>query len=502
MFGWSDLEGTLDAVIEHDFETAGAHDVSGNLSLSAVSVKVPELDRPAIQFDKLSVALDKIDVVKQHAAVADVALSNLRLVADPKLPRLMLVLRPPKSAEPEPAPAPAPATGRAGGAAEALDVEPGARPARERAARRTAARIRCSRSASTRRSRSSRSPAKAASPVSLTVSQGNGKLALTGALALEPLGFDGKLTLRDFALAPLAVRAPVAGGELLRGGKARADLAIALAPRAGVTPPAADLRVSGSLGLAGAPGGEGGRPRLRRGLEGLRAADQGGPRRAGDGRRPRAAARDRRCARPVPPRRPRRPHRAHREGHRAARARRRREAGRGTGRSAARNGEAAGRGRARAADPRTAREAAHRGRARPHLGSHRDSVLRGPHRQAHRARARHPLPRPGDRQRAGRARGAAGREAVRALRDRAEGIDTRRQARGAPARAVQSVRHVDGLLPRERGALLHRRRKAQGRHVGVDHGRAPRPARGRRLRRAKRCSSRASASRCRWRSAS
>jgi hypothetical protein len=105
MFGWSDLEGTLDAVIEHNFETAGAHDVSGTLSLSAVSAKVPELDRPAIQFDKLSVTLDKIDLVKQHAAVADVALTNLRLEVDPRLPRLMPLLNPPaKSAAPEPAP--------------------------------------------------------------------------------------------------------------------------------------------------------------------------------------------------------------------------------------------------------------------------------------------------------------------------------------------------------------------------------------------------------------
>jgi hypothetical protein len=255
MFGWSDLVGTLDAVIEHNFETAGAHDVSGTLSLSAVSVKVPELDRPAIRFDKLSVALDKIDVVKQHAAVADVALQNLRLVVDPKLPRLMPLLRAPKSAPPEPEPAPArdePAApakpwtwslARARLQAAQLDVlGPG-----DPLLLGVDAEI-----------QKLASPAKGTSPVSLDVAERDGKLALKGAIGLEPLSFDGKLALHDFALPPLAARAPVAGGELLRGGKARADLAIALAPRSGVTPPTADLRVSGSLGLAGLAVGKAG----------------------------------------------------------------------------------------------------------------------------------------------------------------------------------------------------------------------------------------------------
>ena len=153
MFGWSDLEGTLDAVIEHNFETAGAHDVSGTLSLSAVSVKVPELEGPAIQFDKLSVVLDKIDVVKQHAAVADVELTKLRLVVDRE-----------PSAD---ACSGAREVRRAGARASARRRQirrptpspgPGASRARESKPRSSTScpRVRRSRSASTRRSRSSR----------------------------------------------------------------------------------------------------------------------------------------------------------------------------------------------------------------------------------------------------------------------------------------------------------------------------------------------------------
>ena len=251
MFGWSDLEGTLDAVIEHTFETAGAHAVSGNLSLSAVSVKVPELDRPGIQFDKLAVVLDKIDVVKQHAAVADVSLTNLRIVADPKLPRLMLVLRPPKSAEAEPAPLPP--RRRTGGAAEALDVEPGARPARARSWRPAGDPLLTL--ASTRRSGSG-APRRARRPSRVAAGLAHRALAASRSArrgAISALG--------------LASRAPVAGGELLRGGR-RADLAIALRRAPGVSA-GPDLRVSG-LGLAGLQVGR--RPDRRR-LEGLRAAE-------------------------------------------------------------------------------------------------------------------------------------------------------------------------------------------------------------------------------------
>ena len=257
MFGWSDLSGFLDARIQHVFETGGAHTASGTVALTRVNVLGPQLpDHPVLQFERFAVKADKIDIAKQDAAISEVTLAKARIVVDPKLPRLLPLILPPKdaAAAPEPA-APEPAkpkpppeeaekpakpwtwsVGRAKLDAAKIEVLPLSAP------------LTLGVDAEIQKLASS---VKQHSPVSLAVSEGSGKLELTGELALEPLAFDGKLALRDFALPLLAVRAPVAGGELLRGGVARGDLAIALAPRAGASPAAADLRVAGTLGLAG-----------------------------------------------------------------------------------------------------------------------------------------------------------------------------------------------------------------------------------------------------------
>ncbi|MFI5315026.1 MAG: DUF748 domain-containing protein [Myxococcota bacterium] len=247
MFGWSDLTGTLDASIEHRFETDGPHEVSGSLSLSDVSVRVPKLDRPALAFKKLAVALEKVDLVNQHAAVSDVRLLGAHVVIDPKSKNPVLLLEPPAKAAPAEPPAPEPTPGppakpwtwnlaRLGledavvellGAADPLALGVDAE------------------------LKSLASPTTGTSPLSLAVREGDGSLKLAGDLTLEPLGWSGKLALRDFALAPLAARAPAPGAGLLRGGKARADLEVTLARKAGGAPGAADLRVAGTLGIAG-----------------------------------------------------------------------------------------------------------------------------------------------------------------------------------------------------------------------------------------------------------
>ena len=84
MFGWSDLTGTLDAKLEHRFETKGAHEIAGSLALSDVVVNVPELDRPALAWKTLGIGLEKIDLIRQDAAVSKVALEGARLVVDPR----------------------------------------------------------------------------------------------------------------------------------------------------------------------------------------------------------------------------------------------------------------------------------------------------------------------------------------------------------------------------------------------------------------------------------
>jgi hypothetical protein len=248
MFGWSDLSGTLDASIDHRFETDGAHEVSGVLSLSDLQVRVPKLDRPALTFKKLSVALDKVDVVKQHAAVSDVTLTGAHVVVDPKGKLILPILEPPAEVEPSEPPksaAPAPSA-----------------PARPwtwtlKRARVEGAEVELLGAADPlvlgvdAQVRALASPTTGVSPVSLAVREGDGGLQLDGDLTLEPLSWKGKLALHELALAPLAARAPAPGADLLRAGRARADLEIILAGRGSSAPGVSDLRVAGSVGLAG-----------------------------------------------------------------------------------------------------------------------------------------------------------------------------------------------------------------------------------------------------------
>jgi hypothetical protein len=95
-------------------------------------------------------------------------------------------------------------------------------------------------------------------PVTLSLKEGAGSLAVDGALGVSPLAFEGKLRIADLALGPLLARIDAPGVQLLRQGTARADLKIMLTPRSaaqGGAPPT-DLRLSGTLGLAGLDVGE------------------------------------------------------------------------------------------------------------------------------------------------------------------------------------------------------------------------------------------------------
>ncbi len=249
-FGWSELSGTLDASIDHRFETNGAHEVSGVVSLSNVAIKAPKLpDRPALQFDKLTIALDKVDVVKQHAAVADVTLAGAKVVVDPKAKDPLPVLEKPArnenqipeelAAEEPPAEPQRPWTWSLK-RARLQDAEVDLLGAAEPLALGVDAEV-----------KTVASPTTGISPVSLAVKHGAGGLDVKGDLTLEPLSFKGKLAMRDFALPPLAARAPVEGAEIMRKGNARADLEVILAGRGASAPGVSDLRVAGTIGLAG-----------------------------------------------------------------------------------------------------------------------------------------------------------------------------------------------------------------------------------------------------------
>lgn len=247
MFGWSDLSGKLDASIEHRFEPGGVHQIGGAVSLSDVAVRVPGLDRPALGFEKLRIALDAIDVVKQSAAVAEVALVGARVVVDAR------------------SKTPVPALAKPAGAQEPAAQEPAAEPPAEPAAPAKPW------TWSVRKARLERALVELEGgdaplpigvdaevgplsgdpgsrwPLALRVAQGEGSLGVDGELAIDPLAFDGKLSIAELALAPLLSRIDAPAVGLLRQGRARAELSIGLAQ---------DLRVAGTLGLAGLELGE------------------------------------------------------------------------------------------------------------------------------------------------------------------------------------------------------------------------------------------------------
>ncbi len=246
MFGWSDLSGKLDADIEHRFEPGGAHQVSGVASLSDVSVRVPGLDRPALGFEKLKVALDAIDLVKQSAAVSEVVLIGARVVVDAKSKQPLPALSPRESvkAEAEESAAavePVPAT-----AEPEAPVKPWTWSVRSARVERAIVELLGGTEPlplgiDAEVTALSSEPG-SRWPLTLKVVEGAGSLGVDGTLSIAPIAFDGKLALMDLALAPLLSRIDAPGAGLLRQGTVRADLSIALAK---------DLRVTGTLGLAG-----------------------------------------------------------------------------------------------------------------------------------------------------------------------------------------------------------------------------------------------------------
>jgi hypothetical protein len=257
MFGWSDLQARLDAELVHRFESAGAHEVSGRIALSDVAVRVPELERPALAWQRLDVALDKVDLVAQHAGVAEVALRGARIPIDLRAALPLPLLTPPpmavRAAEPE--------------SAEPAQVSTAGEPSPPWTWR--VARVVLEKASIEMLGAGEPLPlvvdlevkdldgAPASRwPLRLGLAAGGGTLDVDGALAIAPLAFEGSLAIADLPLPVLLARVPAPGAELLRAGKARADLRIALTPREGASAPTSDLRVSGTVGLAGLDVGE------------------------------------------------------------------------------------------------------------------------------------------------------------------------------------------------------------------------------------------------------
>ncbi len=265
LLGSNELEARLDASLVHRFESGGAHDVSGQIALGDVTMRVPGLERPALAWQKLEIVLDRIDLVAQQASVAQVVLTGARLPVDLRAAQpLPLLNRPPAEAN-----APAAEADAAAPEAEPLaDIEIASEPPRPWTWR--VGKVQLAGAEVELLGAGDPLPlgvdlevrdldaARASRwPLHLALAAGDGKLDVDGTLAIAPLAFDGTLAIADLALPPLLAHAPAPGAELLRSGAARANLRIVLAPRDTASDgPPTDLRVSGTLGLAGIDVGE------------------------------------------------------------------------------------------------------------------------------------------------------------------------------------------------------------------------------------------------------
>lgn len=263
-FGWRELSGTVDASLEHHFESGGPHVLSGKTALSDLQIAVRDQAGPALTWKKLELVLDDVDLVKRHAEIASITSTGVRVVVDPRaeIPVALLAGRTPE---------------------KEVDSESDEAASRDDEAARTDA-------ASTGESTASRQPEASAattpgwtwrvgqlriadavvdlrgapeplplsvaagleklssepgsrSPIELSVAagEGGGELRLAGELEPSPLGFDGRLTVDALALAPLLARIEAPAVHWLVSGSLRADLLVQLA---------GDLRATGRVGLA------------------------------------------------------------------------------------------------------------------------------------------------------------------------------------------------------------------------------------------------------------
>ena len=247
--GWSDLHGLFSANLHHLFELAGAHRLSGTVALTDVAMTVPGITEPPLGWKELSVEIGGVDVVGRTAAVSKVILEGAHVLLDPQGQTFVPALRPKKAeapAAPAAAPAPSPAPAAAAPAwswkvselelkGARVDVLGGSRP--------------LVLAIDAKVSGLSHDFANRV-PLSLTVAEGSGSLAVDGGFTLAPPGFDGNIRIADLALGPLVEPFAPTIGRLLRGGAARAELQLAAGrPASPKAPSEGGVRASGKLGV-------------------------------------------------------------------------------------------------------------------------------------------------------------------------------------------------------------------------------------------------------------
>ena len=80
--GWSELQGELDAAIDHGLAPEGKNDVRGFVRLRDVSVQVPNLKSAAFAVKRFAVRVDPVDLAAQRAHVAAVEIAGASVIVD------------------------------------------------------------------------------------------------------------------------------------------------------------------------------------------------------------------------------------------------------------------------------------------------------------------------------------------------------------------------------------------------------------------------------------
>lgn len=258
--GWSAMEGGLDADITYNFDTATESAVRGTATVGDFSVRVANLDEPALGWKTLTVKIDPVDLRGQRAVVSALELNGATLLVRPQggdlLPFLAATAADSAPAAAALAPAAEPSPAPAGTAAAATQA-----PWRWS--------VSSLRIADTRvRLFGTDAPldvgvgldltdladhADQPAHVALALTAGTGTLNADGGLRVAPPGFAGTVRMTDLSLPELAAAAGALPRDLLQAARLGADLTVEAGlatSKDGSALNPSDVRVHGKLSLA------------------------------------------------------------------------------------------------------------------------------------------------------------------------------------------------------------------------------------------------------------
>ena len=225
--GWSKLAGTAGGKLSLTYASAGPSRVEGDVSITGLSIAVPELDAPALSWRSLAAAGVELDLRANRAAIGSLAIEGASVVVTPGTPELLPLLQGVASAPAAAAKNPAPGEPAPGWSWTVSKLA-----------------IRSSRLLL-------RTPAQqfdlgveltatplsgdrgAATAVTLAVRDGDGTLAADGRVGLDPPGFDGEVSLAGLSLPRLLLLAAPDLAALFEAATLDGSLDVTTATRTG-----------------------------------------------------------------------------------------------------------------------------------------------------------------------------------------------------------------------------------------------------------------------------